>query len=129
MLNDDTTQVSFLQNPSFTTSLSAQVYKVVRSVVPAWDKDRYMSPDIAVASRLLKEEKIWTAVKHHIEHYHAQQDIETRVFSPSTFTLGEQRPYALPGRKRKISLQLDGGKGGPAAKGARGPQNGPHNAV
>ena len=100
------------------------MYKVVRGVVPAWDKDRYMSPDITAASRLLKDEKIWTAVKHHIEHYHAKQDIETRVFSPSTFTMGEPRPYAT-GRKRKISLQLDGGKT-TAAKCAKGPQNGGH---
>jgi hypothetical protein len=105
-------------------SIQIQVYKLVRSVVPAWDKDRYMSPDIAAASKLLKEEKIWSVVKHHIEHYHAKQDIETRVFSPSTFTLGEQRPYALPGRKRKISLQLDGGKTTAATAAKKGPQNG-----
>jgi histidine ammonia-lyase len=99
-----------------------KVYKVVRSVVPAWDKDRYMSPDIAAVSRLLKDEKIWVAVKHHIEHYHAKQDVETRVFSPSTFTLEGPRPDAT-GRKRKISVRLDSGKA-TAAKNAKGPMNG-----
>ena len=38
-----------------------------------WDKDRYMSPDIAAVNKLLKEDKIWNAVKHHMESYHTSQ--------------------------------------------------------
>ena len=38
-----------------------------------WDKDRYMSPDIIAVNNLLKEDKIWNAVKHHMESYHTSQ--------------------------------------------------------
>ena len=38
-----------------------------------WDKDRYMSPDIVAVNNLLKEDKIWNAVKHHMESYHTSQ--------------------------------------------------------
>ena len=63
-----------------------------------------MSPDIAATTKLLKEGKIWNAVKTHIEAYHSAQTIETRVFSPSTFTAGEDRPHVSHTRKRKVSL-------------------------
>ncbi len=39
----------------------------------AWDKDRYMSPDICKAKNLLREEKIWNAVKMHMDNYHRKQ--------------------------------------------------------
>jgi len=95
--------IEFLR-PLKTTQPLEEVYKTVRGVVDAWDKDRYMAPDIQAATDLLKDEKIWSAVKLHIESYHANQDIETRVFSPSTYSMGEERPP--PGtlvRKRKES--------------------------
>ena len=93
----------------------------MRSCVASWDhvniekylddlrssflfQDRYMSPDIQAATKLLKEGKIWNAVKTHIEAYHSSQSIETRVFSPSTFTAGEDRPHVSQPRKRKTSL-------------------------
>ena len=38
-----------------------------------WDKDRYMSPDISEATDLLRTEKIWNAVRHYMENYHAKQ--------------------------------------------------------
>ena len=63
-----------------------------------------MSPDIQSATKLLKEGKIWNAVRGHIEAYHSAQTIETRVFSPSTFTAGEDRPHVSQMRKRKVSL-------------------------
>ena len=65
-------------------------------------KDRYMSPDIQAATKMLKEGKILNAVKTHIEAYHSKQTVETRVFSPSTFTSGEDRPPASMSRKRKM---------------------------
>lgn len=114
--------IEFLR-PLKTTQPLEEVYKVVRSVVAPWDKDRYMSPDIHHATKLLKDEKIWNAVKLHIENYHSTQDVETRVFSPSTFTLGEQRPYIGPGRKRKISVS-EVLKVGLMVKGAKVPNNG-----
>ena len=39
----------------------------------AWDKDRYMSPDITCVKNLLKDEKIWNAAKNHMEKYHTSQ--------------------------------------------------------
>jgi len=103
--------IEFLR-PLKTTVPLEEVYKVVRSVAAAWDKDRYMSPDIQAVTKLLKEEKIWNAAKTHIESYHARQTVETRVFSPSTYTGGEERPQATLQRKRKASLT----NGGKAAK-------------
>ncbi len=97
--------IEFLR-PLKTTQPLEEVIKVVRSKVAAWDKDRYMSPDIHAAKELLKEEKVLNAAKVYMEQYHMKQDIETRVFSPSTFTMGEQRPLVNStaiNRKRKIS--------------------------
>ena len=99
--------IEFLR-PLKTTQPLEEVYKVVRSLVSPWNKDRYMSPDIQSVAKLLKEEKVWNAVKMHMEAYHAKQDVETRVFSPSTFTLGEERPHVTQGRKRKTSFQGEG---------------------
>ncbi|XP_068242639.1 histidine ammonia-lyase-like [Palaemon carinicauda] len=86
--------IEFLR-PLKTTTPLEDVIKLVRSVVSAWDKDRYMAPDIDAATELLKEGKIWHAVRHHIDHYHRVQDIETRVFSPTmSFTgSGPPRPH------------------------------------
>jgi len=95
--------IEFLR-PLKTTVPLEEAIKVVRSCVASWDHDRYMSPDIQAATKLLKEGKIWNAVKTHIEAYHSSQSIETRVFSPSTFTAGEDRPHVSQPRKRKTSL-------------------------
>merc|ERR1712107_963212 len=46
--------IEFLR-PLKTTQPLEEVYKVVRSVVAPWDRDRYMSPDIEAAGKLLKE--------------------------------------------------------------------------
>ena len=37
-----------------------------------------MSPDIIAVNNLLKEDKIWNAVKHHMESYHTSQVKRTR---------------------------------------------------
>ena len=94
--------IEFLR-PLKTTVPLEEVIKVVRSVAAAWDQDRYMSPDIQAITKLLKEGKIWNAVKTQIEAYNSEQTVETRVFSPSTFTIGEDRPHVSAGRKRKTS--------------------------
>lgn len=70
--------------PLKTTAPLEEVYRLVRNIVPAWTRDRYMSPDIQAVTKLLQEEKIWYAVKPMIDHYHSVQDIETRVFSPTS---------------------------------------------
>jgi len=110
--------IEFLR-PLKTTQPLEEVIKVVRSVVAPWDKDRYMSPDIAAAGKLLKEGKIWQAARHHMESYHSNQSVETRVFSPSTFTSSGELPAPGLPRKRKNSLQTDA----KTAK-ARNPPNG-----
>ena len=77
-----------------------------------------MSPDIITVKNLLKDEKIWNAAKHHMEKYHSSQTLETRVFSPSVYTVGEQRPKIQGGRKRKNSDNIE--RNGPKTA-----QNGP----
>jgi hypothetical protein len=49
--------------------------QVVRKEVRAWDKDRYMSPDISKVKNMLREEKIWNAVKLHLDNYQRAQVI------------------------------------------------------
>merc|ERR1711962_884804 len=110
--------IEFLR-PLKTTQPLEEVYKVVRSVVAPWDRDRYMSPDIEAAGKLLKEGKIWQAARYNMGSSHNSQSVETRVFSPSTFTSSGELPAPGLPRKRKNSLQNDV----KAAK-ARNPPNG-----
>ncbi|GFO42755.1 histidine ammonia-lyase [Plakobranchus ocellatus] len=93
--------------PLKTTAPLEEVYRLVRNIVPAWTKDRYMSPDILAVTQLLQEEKIWYTVKPMIDHYHAVQEIETRVFSPTTTASTQDGPTtngtngpSAPKRKR-----------------------------
>ena len=58
--------IEFLR-PLTTTQPLEEVISVVRSQVPAWTKDRFMAPDIEKAVDMLKEGKIWAAVKDLIE--------------------------------------------------------------
>ena len=64
--------VEFLR-PLKTTVPLEEVYKAVRSRVAAWDRDRYMTPDIEAATEMLRDECIWQAVKGHVDHYHSVQ--------------------------------------------------------
>ena len=61
-----------------TTVPLEEVYNLVRSEVPAWDKDRYMSPDIVKVKNLLKSEKVWKAVSGHMDTYDQSQVIIPR---------------------------------------------------
>ena len=54
--------IEFLR-PLKTTVPLEEVYRVVRASVRPWDKDRFMSPDVETAATLLREGKIWAAVK------------------------------------------------------------------
>ncbi|XP_065350144.1 histidine ammonia-lyase-like [Cloeon dipterum] len=100
--------IEFLR-PLKTTVPLEEVYKVVRSVVRPWDKDRFMAPDIEAVVALLRSGKIWNVVRHHVDFYHAPQEIETRVFSPTAIMVGGQREKARvrPGsaKKRKANDQ------------------------
>ncbi|RDD45143.1 Histidine ammonia-lyase [Trichoplax sp. H2] len=60
-----------LQRPLKTTEPLEKVHALVRSVVKSWDKDRYISPDIEAATRLLKENKVWEAVEPYVEKYNS----------------------------------------------------------
>jgi histidine ammonia-lyase len=84
--------IEFLR-PLKTTVPLEEVYKLVRSVARRvdkretkiavltdctfysrpWDKDRFMAPDIEAVTNLLKEGKIWSVVRHHVDFYHAPQ--------------------------------------------------------
>jgi histidine ammonia-lyase len=55
--------------PKQTTAPLEEVYKLVRSVVRVWDKDRFMAPDIAAVTGLLQQGKIWQAVAPYITAY------------------------------------------------------------
>ncbi|GAA6102752.1 histidine ammonia-lyase-like isoform X2 [Tachysurus ichikawai] len=55
--------------PLKTTAPLEKVYKLLRSVVRPWDKDRVMSFDIEAAHKLLLEEKVWEAVLPYMEQY------------------------------------------------------------
>lgn len=44
--------------PKRTTAPLEEVYKLVRSVVKSWDRDRFMAPDIASITNLLQEGKV-----------------------------------------------------------------------
>jgi histidine ammonia-lyase len=57
--------------PRKTTAPLEEVYKLVRTVVRPWDKDRYMTPDIEAATQLLRRGKVWAAVEPYINHYRA----------------------------------------------------------
>ncbi|RZF35762.1 hypothetical protein LSTR_LSTR012060 [Laodelphax striatellus] len=102
--------IEFLR-PLKTTVPLEEVYNTVRSVVRPLDKDRFMSPDIESATKLLRENKIWSAVRHHIDYYHEPLELETRVFSPTAVMVGENQreppktsPQGSSKRKRNDSV-------------------------
>lgn len=52
--------------PQTTPALEA-VWHLVRSVVPRFDDDRFMSPDIEKCAQLVREGAVWEAVREHID--------------------------------------------------------------
>nr|KAG5697095.1 hypothetical protein BaRGS_002011 [Batillaria attramentaria] len=86
--------------PLKTTAPLEEVYRIVRSVVRPWTKDRYMAPDIDAVTKLLQDGKIWQKVKPMIDHYHSVQIIETRVFSPTTTSRPAANGPTAPKRRR-----------------------------
>ncbi|XP_050412353.1 histidine ammonia-lyase [Patella vulgata] len=92
--------VEFLR-PLKTTIPLEEVYKQVRQVVGPWKKDRYMSPDIDAATKLLQEERIWRVVKPLMDNYHSTQSIETRVFSPTASVSAKSNGPVT--KRRKLS--------------------------
>lgn len=94
--------IEFLR-PLKTTTPLEDVIRVVRSVASAYDTDRFIAPDIDAVTELLKANKVWMAVRHHIQHYHTVQAVETRVFSPSASYVGSGHP-------RPSKQALNGGR-------------------
>jgi histidine ammonia-lyase len=72
--------IEFLR-PLRTTPALEKVITLVRSVVPNWEKDRYMAPDIEAVVKLLQHGKIWECVKdtvaHKYHHLHVDDTEET----------------------------------------------------
>ncbi|XP_053174625.1 histidine ammonia-lyase [Scomber japonicus] len=87
--------IEFLR-PLRTTTPLEKVYDLVRSVVKPWIKDRFMSPDIEAAHRLLIDQKVWHVAKPYIDKYQTEYIPESRPGSPTAFSLD---PPASP-RKR-----------------------------
>jgi len=56
----------------------------------AWDKDRFMSPDIDAVTGMLQDEKIWQVVRNHVEEYN-----ETQVSPSLRFLSYLSHPYYL----------------------------------
>ncbi len=57
--------------PLHSTAPLEAVHKAVRSVVPKWTHDRFMSPDIEAVLVLLQQEVVWHAVAPFVEDkYH-----------------------------------------------------------
>jgi histidine ammonia-lyase len=50
------------------------VYSLVRSRVEPWCKDRYMSPDIEAALKLIQNNELWTTVVDYMEKYSQDHD-------------------------------------------------------
>jgi len=51
------------ERPLTTTEPLEAVYKLVRSKVKSWDRDRFMSPEIESVFELIRTNQIWDTVK------------------------------------------------------------------
>jgi histidine ammonia-lyase len=54
--------------PLKTTAALERVYALIRSVAKPWDVDRIMHTDIDAVKELIKEGKVWDAVKDDLEY-------------------------------------------------------------
>ena len=116
--------IEFLR-PLKTTAPLEEVYKAVRSVARPWDKDRYMSPDINAVHKLLKDEKIWSVVRTHMENYHLSQVRNPQALSTKRshfvfFVVGYRDPSLQSDhvhlRRGEAEAARDGAEGDEAAE-------------
>ncbi|XP_061495513.1 histidine ammonia-lyase isoform X2 [Rhineura floridana] len=84
--------IEFLR-PLRTTTPLEKVYDLVRSVVRPWMKDRFMSPDIEAAHRLLVDQKVWKVAEPYIEKYRREHIPESRPISPTAFSLAHHHGH------------------------------------
>merc|ERR1719495_1287511 len=60
-----------LLRPLKSTKPLELLHAKVREVVPMWEEDRYMKPDIDAVNKLLREDKLWDCVKSYVpSHIH-----------------------------------------------------------
>ncbi|XP_022667971.1 histidine ammonia-lyase-like isoform X2 [Varroa jacobsoni] len=91
--------IEFLR-PLKTTAPLEAVYNLVRIVAKAWDKDRFMAPDIDSVTLILKDGRVWDAVKPYLDKFLLVQEIETRMPSPTSSQRGLKR-----GIKQQYNVQ------------------------
>ncbi|CAL8093267.1 unnamed protein product [Calicophoron daubneyi] len=53
--------------PLKTTAPLEALHRLVRSVSPAWEEDRYMAPDIESVTKLIREGQVWETVRPYLE--------------------------------------------------------------
>lgn len=69
--------LEFFHANGFTTTEPLEaVHKIVRKHIKPWQKDRYMSPDIELATGLIQNNKIWQCVKGYITHYKTAKHLD-----------------------------------------------------
>ncbi|XP_062522261.1 histidine ammonia-lyase-like [Corticium candelabrum] len=68
-----------MQKPLRTTAPLQAVYSLVRDEVGIrkWTKDRFMSPDIDIATKVLQEDKVWKTVEPFVKKYQAAHELDT----------------------------------------------------
>ncbi|VDP77031.1 unnamed protein product [Echinostoma caproni] len=91
--------LEFLRPLKSTQPLEA-VYRLVRGVSPAWENDRFMSPEIEAVTALIRAGKIWDVVKPYVAQYDNEILDDP---SPQTINSTGKAPVASAGRKRTQS--------------------------
>ncbi|XP_071499402.1 histidine ammonia-lyase-like [Diadema antillarum] len=94
--------IDFLRPLTSTPPLEA-VHKLVRSVVSPLERDRHLAPDMEIITKLLRENKVWEAVKPFVNNYETEMLKETKVPSPTSSVL-EPSKRSHGKRKRMRSL-------------------------
>ncbi|XP_071491324.1 histidine ammonia-lyase-like [Diadema antillarum] len=94
--------IDFLRPLTSTPPLEA-VHKLVRSVVSPLERDRHLAPDMEIITKLLRENKVWEAVKPFVNNYETEMLKETKVPSPTSSVL-EPSKRSHGKRKRTRSL-------------------------
>lgn len=56
-----------LKRPAHSTRCLEEIYTLVRSVVPKWEYDRYMKPDMDSVVQLLRQGKVWEIASKYLE--------------------------------------------------------------
>ncbi|XP_072181058.1 histidine ammonia-lyase-like [Diadema setosum] len=94
--------IDFLRPLTSTAPLEA-VHKLVRSVVSPLERDRHLAPDMEIITKLLRENKVWEAVKPFVNNYETEMLKETKVPSPTSSVL-EPSKRSHGKRKRMRNL-------------------------